>query len=138
MRVRTYSELRRLQTFSERFEYLRLTGEVGNSTFGHSRVLNQGFYKSREWRQVRQKVIGRDYGRDLGCEGYDIHEGIIVHHMNPMLPEDILGGSADILDPEYLITIAHDTHNAVHYGLDEPTLPTFADRKPGDTTLWRN
>lgn len=138
MRVRTYSELRRLPTFSERYEYLSLRGEVGNSTFGHNRFLNQSFYKSREWRQIRNVVIARDFGLDLGCEGRDIHEGIVVHHMNPMLPDDIIGSSADILNPEYLITTCHDTHNAIHYGANEPVIPTVIERRPGDTKLWGN
>lgn len=136
MRIRSYSELRRIATFDERFEYLRLRGEVGESTFGHNRFINQRFYTSTEWKHVRNAVIRRDMGCDLGAEGYDIYDKIIVHHMNPMVPADIVGGSADILDPEFLVVTTHDTHNAIHYGLDTPHIPAIAERTPGDTKLW--
>jgi hypothetical protein len=136
MRIRSYSELRRLLTFEERFKYLALRGEVGRSTFGFDRYLNQQFYTSREWRHIRQHVIARDLGCDLGIEGYEIHDKIYIHHMNPMTVKDITHGNDDILDPEYLITTTHKTHNAIHYG-DENLLPRkFVERKPGDTKLW--
>ena len=136
MRSRTYSELRRLTLFEDRFEYLVLHGEVGASTFGFDRWLNQTFYRSREWRQVRDHVVFRDEACDLGVPGYEIHSGLLVHHMNPMLPEDLEQGEAWILNPEYLITTTHRTHNAIHYG-DRSLIPRPpVQRRPGDTRLW--
>jgi hypothetical protein len=136
VRTRTYSELSRLTTFEERFRYLDLRGQVGDTTFGYDRWINQGFYRSREWRQIRHHVIARDLGCDLGIEGYEIYDRILVHHMNPMVVDDIVHGDAGIVDPEFLITTTHDTHNAIHYG-DERLLPRpFAARAPGDTRLW--
>lgn len=133
---RTYSELRRLETFEERFEYLRLTGEVGYSTFGFDRYLNQLFYRSHMWKRSRNSVIIRDNGCDLGIEGYDIHTGLVVHHMNPMVADDIKHGELWILDPNYLITTSLQTHNAIHFG-DESLLPRGpVTRLPGDTKLW--
>jgi hypothetical protein len=135
--IRRYSELRRLPTIQERFEYLKLGGVVGRDTFGFDRYLNQDFYKSSEWRRIRDVVIVRDLGCDLGVSGYEIHDrAIYVHHMNPMKPDDIKHSNMDILDPEFLITITHKTHNAVHYG-DASLLPRdFVERTPGDTKLW--
>ena len=105
-------------------------------TFGFERWLNQEFYRSREWRDVRQRVIARDEGRDLGVLGYDIHSNISVHHMNPIQPEDLEKKNPAILDPEFLICVAHNTHNAIHYG-DKNLLPKpFVERRPGDTRLW--
>lgn len=136
MRIRTYTELCRLPTHLERFEYLKLQGDVGGSTFGHNRYINQSFYTSIEWKRVRDHIIARDMGCDMGLEGHDLHDKIIVHHMNPMLPDDIRGGNADILDPEYLVAVSHNTHNAIHYG-DSSLLPQpFVERRPGDTKLW--
>lgn len=137
--IRTYSELRRRATFEDRFKYLSLRGNVGDSTFGFERHLNQDFYRSREWKLARRDVIVRDNGCDLGVEGYEIPQGarIYVHHMNPMRPEDIEDGSEDILNPEFLICVTLQTHNAVHYG-DPNLLPRqFTPRHAGDTTLWR-
>lgn len=136
MRIRSYSELRRLPTFEERYEYLRLESFVGRSTFGFDRYLNQMFYTSRQWRDVRQDVIARDLGCDLAAEGYEIHSRLVIHHINPMVPADIVGGESDILDPEYLITTSHRTHNAIHYG-DASLLPRpIVQRRAGDTKLW--
>lgn len=136
MKNRSYSELQRLHTFEERFEYLKLGGAVGKATFGFERYLNQRFYTSSEWRQVRQHVIARDLGLDLGVEGHEIHDKIIIHHLNPMRPVDLTQGNEDILNPEYLITTNHPTHNAIHYG-DLSLVPTsFVERRPGDTKLW--
>lgn len=133
---RRYSELRRLRSFQERFEYLKLDGIVGQSTFGFDRWLNQAFYRSREWRDARSYVIARDYGCDLGVAGYEIFADLIVHHMNPMSSEDIVHGSEWIIDPEYLITTSLRTHNAIHYS-DESLLPRGPIvRKPGDTKIW--
>lgn len=136
MRIRTYSELRRLETFEERYRYLELRGVVGNSTFGFERHLNQKFYTSTEWRNIRHHIIVRDNGQDLGIEGHEIHDKIIVHHINPMTPHDVIGGIDDILNPEFLICVSHKTHNAIHFG-DESLLPKpFVERRPGDTKLW--
>lgn len=134
--IRSYSELRRLETFEERYRYLALRGQVGEATFGHDRYINQQFYVSRQWKHIRNHVISRDMASDLGVEGYEIHSRLIIHHMNPMLPRDIIHGDEDILDPEFLITTTHRTHNAIHYG-DERQLPRqFVERRPGDTKLW--
>jgi hypothetical protein len=136
MRIRRYSELRRLPNILERFRYLQLNGYVGDQTFGFDRYMNQQFYRSREWRDIRREVILRDSGCDLGIPGYEIHSGLYIHHMNPMTVDDISQGNDDILDPEYLITVTHRTHNAIHYG-NEGSLPRqLIVRKPGDTKLW--
>lgn len=136
MKIRTYSELKQLETFKERWEYLRLNGTVGDSTFGYERWINQDFYSSREWKNARRRVIIRDNGCDLGILDREIHEGLYVHHMNPMTVDDITNVDDKILDPEYLITVAHLTHNAIHYG-DEKLLPRpLVERKPGDTKMW--
>ena len=136
MTIRRYSELRRLRTIEERFDYLALRSSVGQATFGSERYLNQNFYRSREWKIVRNEVIDRDRGCDLGVEGYEIFDRVIIHHMNPMTIEDIDSGSAAILDPQFLISTTHRTHNAIHYG-DERLLPRqLVERTPGDTTLW--
>lgn len=134
--IRSFSELRRIGSFEDRFHYLALRGQVGEATFGFDRYINQRFYTSRQWRQIRHHVIARDNGCDLGIEGYDIHVRPIIHHMNPMTSDDIMYGDESILDPEFLITTTHQTHNAIHYG-DEKLLPRpFVERRPGDTKLW--
>ena len=137
MTIRTYHELRRLKTFEERFRYLDLKGTVGDTTFGFYRHLNQRFYTSREWRDLRHEVIARDLGCDLGIEGYEIFSRPIVHHMNPMQASDIIHGNYDILDPQYLITTTHKTHNAIHYGDESLLRQPPVERRPGDTLLWR-
>lgn len=136
MITRSYSELRRLETFEERYRYLQLRGQVGNATFGFDRYLNQRFYTSTQWKQVRNHVIARDYGLDLGVPGYEIYDRIIIHHMNPMTAEDIEHGDEDILDPEFLITTTHKTHNAIHYGDERLLARPLVERRPGDTRLW--
>lgn len=134
--LRTYSELVQYESFLDRFRYLSLKGSVGVSTFGFDRHINQRFYTSRQWKQTRNYVIDRDQGCDLGVYGYDIHSKLLIHHMNPMTADDIIHGDEDILDPEFLITTTHQTHNAIHYG-DERQLPRlFVERKRGDTSLW--
>ena len=136
MRTRSYSELRRLPTFEERFEYLSLGGEVGKATFGFDRWINQNFYRSREWKYVRDQVVFRDNACDLGVPGHDIRRALLVHHMNPIVPEDLERGELWVLDPEYLITTTHRTHNAIHYG-DYSLIPRpLVQRQPGDTRLW--
>lgn len=135
-KIRTYSELIQSSTFSERFKYLALRGGVGDPTFGYDRYMNQMFYASREWKHIRQHVIARDLGCDLGIEGHEIHDRVYVHHMNPINPDDIFEGNKSIVDPEFLITVTHQTHNAIHYG-DERQLPKpFVERRPDDTKLW--
>jgi hypothetical protein len=136
MRNRRYSELRRLETFDERFDYLRLEGQVGDLTFGHARWMNQVFYTSPQWRSVRSAVVVRDMGCDLGVPGHEVHAGLLVHHMNPMTVEDIEHGRDWILDPEYLICVSRQTHNAIHYGVDQLLPRGPVERKPGDTKLW--
>ena len=136
MRTRCYRELRRLETFEERFDYLKLGGEVGESTFGFDRWLNQRFYQSRQWRWARQQVIVRDNGCDLGIQGYEIEVQLLIHHVNPLTAADIQNGEEWILDPEFLITTSKQTHNAIHYG-DASLLPKpYVARGPGDTRLW--
>lgn len=135
-RVRKYSELSRLETFEDRFQYLKLGGSVGATTFGFDRWLNQSFYKSNEWQRVRHYVIVRDAGCDLGVPGFEIFADLYVHHMNPVAAEDIIHGEEWLVNPEYLITTSLQTHNAIHYG-DENLLPRGpVVRKAGDTTLW--
>ena len=134
--IRTYSDLRRIDDFEERYRYLALRGGVGVRTFGYDRYINQQFYTSRQWRQLRNHIISRDIGCDLGIDGYEIHSGILIHHMNPVTVEDITHGDSNILDPEFLITTTHRTHNAIHYG-DEKLLPKIhVERRRGDTRLW--
>jgi hypothetical protein len=136
-KIRTYSELRRLETFEERFAYLKLEGAVGRSTFGFDRWLNQRFYQTYEWQSVRRRAILRDNGCDLGILGYEIHADLYVHHMNPIIPEDIRHGNEIIIDINNLITTSLQTHNAIHFG-DESLLPrALVVRRPHDTTPWR-
>lgn len=134
--VKTYDELEHLCTFKERFEYLKLDGIIGQSTFGFDRWINQNFYRSREWRSVRDFVIVRDNGCDLGIIGFEIPSGLLVHHMNPISVEDVINGADWILDSNFLITTSLRTHNAIHYG-DESLLPREPIvRRMGDTKLW--
>lgn len=136
MTIRTYKELIRYQSFEERYLYLALRGNVGESTFGFDRYLNQQFYTSSEWRHIRRYVITRDNGCDLGVEDHDIYSGLYIHHMNPMTVENITHGDPSILDPEFLITTTHQTHNAIHYGDQSLLRQPFVERRPGDTKLW--
>lgn len=134
--TRSYSELARLSTFEERFRYLELGGRVGKETFGRERQLNQGFYRSYEWKHTRKLVVARDLGMDLGVDGYEIFDKMIIHHINPITADDIIHGSRALLDPENLITTCMDTHNKIHYGEQIRAPRTFVERKPGDTVLW--
>jgi hypothetical protein len=137
MNIRTYSELSKLTTFEERYRYLRLGGRVGEETFGFDRWINQMFYKDPEWLKIRDEVIIRDNGCDLGIEGREIYSRIIVHHMNPITKADILDRSEFLLNPEYLICTVKNTHDAIHYG-DESLLITLPmERSPNDTCPWR-
>lgn len=135
-KTRTYAELQKRTAFLSRFRYLSLGGELGAATFGFDRHLNQAFYASREWKRVRDEVIIRDDGLDLGIPGHHIHDRVLVHHMNPIRVSDLLDFNEDILNPEYLICVSTPTHNAIHFG-DERQLPRpFVERTPGDTDLW--
>ena len=135
--IRTYRELAKLRTFEERYKYLALHGSVGVDTFGFDRWVNQRFYHSPEWKQVRDLVIVRDNACDLGVMGHEIYGKIIIHHMNPILLKDIEFATDFLFNPEYLITTIHDTHNAIHYG-DEKLLPKDPiERKPNATCPWK-
>lgn len=134
--IKTYSKLKKFDDFASRYSYLRLRGVVGEATFGYDRYINQKFYSSREWKQVRDVVIVRDNGCDLGVEGYDIHDKIIIHHMNPMTIDNVRHDGEDILNPEFLISVSHRTHNAIHYGIEEVYGNPFVPRAKGDTALW--
>ena len=135
--IKCYSELMLLPTFQARYQYLRLNGEVGKETFGFDRYMNQFFYRSPEWRRVRDFVITRDEGCDLGIPGREIFGRIVIHHMNPIRPEDIRNWSDLLLDPEYLITTIHDTHLAIHYGDEHLLLQEPVERRPNDTCPWK-
>lgn len=135
--IRRYSELIRLPTFEERFEYLKLCGNVGESTFGFDRYLNQALYTSQKWRTTRDEVLIRDNACDMGLEDWPINGKVIVHHMNPLTLEDIENMADEIFDPEYLVCVSHNTHQAIHYG-DASLLPKLPiERKPGDTCPWK-
>ena len=134
--TRTYRELQPLDTIEDRYKYLKLNGRVGDPTFGFDRWMNQRFYTSREWRDLRSFVIVRDNGCDLGVDGYEIRGNPYIHHMNPMTARNIRSHDEEILDPDFLITCSLRTHNAIHYG-DERQLPRpLVPRRPGDTKLW--
>ena len=137
MRIKCYSELQQLSTFEERYNYLRLSGRVGQDTFGFDRVFNQMFYSSREWKAVRNRVIIRDLGCDLGVEGYDIHGRILIHHMNPITLDDIRFNTDFLMDPEYLVTTTHSTHNAIHYGDESLIQKAPIERRRNDTCPWK-
>lgn len=139
MSRRTYSALQLLETFEDRFEYLKLKAGVGMDTFGHERYLNQRFYSSKEWKRLRDEVIVRDQGCDLGIHGREIVGKIMVHHMNPMTPREIAYASYDILDLSQMISVSHPTHNAIHYGALSTLKPTVTmERTPNDMAPWRN
>lgn len=138
-RIKRYSELIQLPTFKERYEYLKLDGRVGEETFGFDRYINQIFYRrSPEWKHIRNQVIVRDNGCDLGIEGYEIHERILVHHMNPLTLEDLENETEFLLDPEYLISTTHNTHNAIHYGDSGLLILDPIVRTKNDTCPWRH
>ena len=137
MKIRTYSELIALPTFEERYRYLRLPGRVGEDTFGFDRYMNQVFYRSYKWKEIRDHVIVRDDGCDLGIEDRSIQGRIIIHHMNPITLKDIEHETEFLLNPEYLICVAHDTHNAIHYGDESKLILTPKPRTKNDTCPWR-
>lgn len=137
MIIKSYSELITFPTFEERYNYLRLRGMVGKETFGFDRVFNQMFYTSREWKAIRDEVIARDNGCDLGVEGHEIYGRVIIHHMNPISLEDIQENSDFLLNPEYLITTIHSTHNAIHYGDESLLIKAPKERTKNDTCPWK-
>lgn len=138
MNIKTYSELSQLSTFEERYEYLKLDGVVGEETFGFDRYLNQQFYqRDVEWKRVRDFVIMRDLGCDLGIEGREIHGKIIVHHMNPITKYDLINRTKFLLDPEYLICTLKSTHDAIHYGDEQLLMKGPVIRTTNDTCPWR-
>lgn len=137
--MKTYSELIQISNYQDRVKYLQLNGSVGEDTFGFDRYLNQRFYKSKDWKSIRNAVILRDNACDLGLDDLPIPNGepILIHHMNPITKEDILSHSLDILNPEYLISVTKRTHNLIHYGFQNKDMQTDAlERLPGDTKLW--
>lgn len=136
MMTRNYSELRRLRTFEERYEYLRLGAMIGESTFGFDRYINQMLYTSKRWRSIRDKVIIRDEGCDLGIQDREIHGMIIVHHMNPITIDDIEEARPHVFDPEFLICTTKNTHNAIHFGDSSLLIQLPKERRPGDTCPW--
>ena len=137
MSIRTYSELIRLPTFEERFRYLQLSGSVGKETFGFDRYINQNFYRSAAWKRVRDQVIIRDNGCDLGIEDRIIYGKILIHHMNSISDKDILNLTDILLNPEYLICVTHDTHNAIHYGDENLLIKEPIVRFKNDTCPWK-
>lgn len=136
--IRSYSKLIKLQTFEERFDYLKLDGVVGEDTFGFDRYLNQQFYRSREWKRIRDQVILRDNGCDLGVDGYEIHGRVLIHHMNPISIDDIHTMSDFLMNPEYLICVTHRTHNAIHYGDKNLIITAPIERTKNDTCPWKH
>lgn len=138
MSIKTYSELIKLQTFEERFQYLKLNGVVGEETFGFDRYLNQAFYQSPEWRSLRNYIIIRDNGCDLGIADRELNSRIYIHHMNPITKEDILAMNEYVMNPEYLICVSKTTHDAIHYGDESLLLSVPVERSKNDTCPWRH
>ena len=138
MSIKTYSELIQYPTFEDRFKYLQLKGRVGKDTFGFDRYINQRFYRSIEWKRIRDQVILRDKGCDLGILGHEIYGRVIIHHMNPISAKDISDATDYLLNPEYLICVSHLTHNAIHYGDESILVTTPIERRKNDTCPWRH
>ena len=138
VKIRTYTELSTLQTFDERFDYLKLNSKIGIATFGYDRYLNQILYTSPDWKKLRDEIIIRDNGNDLALEGYPIYGKAVIHHINPITLDDVLDHSPDVFNPEYLICVSHKTHNAIHYGNDDyKRTMNVVERRPNDTIPWR-
>lgn len=135
MKILSYSELISFKTFEKRFDYLKLSGCVGESTFGSHRYLNQALYHSKEWLRLKDEIIIRDDGCDLGVDGFQIMDRIYIHHLNPITIDDVLNRSRKVMDPDNLICVSFNTHQAIHYG-DKSLLNLLVERKPGDTKLW--
>ena len=138
MSIRTYSELILLPTFEERFKYLQLNGRVGDDTFGFDRYINQKFYRSAEWKRIRDLIIMRDNGCDLALEGYEIYGRILIHHMNPITVKDVELSTEYLMNPEYLICVTHNTHNAIHYGDEKLINKGPVVRTKNDTCPWKH
>ena len=138
MSIRTYSELITIPTFEERFKYLQLKGSVGKDTFGYDRYLNQVLYRSPEWKRLRNQIIIRDGGCDLACDGYDIYDKVLIHHLNPITVEDVLARSRKVFDPDNLVCVSHSTHNAIHYGDVDLLVTGPIIRTKNDTCPWRH
>lgn len=138
MNIRTYSELITIPTFEERFEYLQLKGSVGKDTFGYDRYLNQVLYRSPEWKRLRNQIIIRDDGCDLACDGYNIYDKVLIHHLNPITVEDVLTRSQKVFDPDNLVCVSHNTHNAIHYGDVDLLVTGPIIRTKNDTCPWRH
>lgn len=138
MSIRTYSELILLPTFEERFKYLQLNGRVGDDTFGFDRYINQNFYKSADWKRIRDQIIIRDNGCDLALEGYEIYGRILIHHMNPITIKDVELSTEYLMNPEYLICVTHNTHNAIHYGDEKQIITGPIVRTKNDTCPWKH
>ncbi len=138
MSTKTYSELITIPTFEERFQYLQLKGSVGKDTFGYDRYLNQVLYSSPEWKRLRNQIIIRDGACDLACEGYDIHGRILIHHLNPITVDDVLARSRKVFDPDNLVCVTHNTHNAIHYGDANLLVTGPIIRTKNDTCPWRH
>ena len=138
MSIRTYSELITIATFEERFEYLQLKGSVGKDTFGYDRYLNQVLYRSPEWKRLRNQIIIRDGGCDLACDGYDVYGKVLIHHLNPITVEDVLSRSRKVFDPDNLVCVSHNTHNAIHYGDMDLLVTGPIIRTKNDTCPWRH
>ena len=138
MSIKTYSELITIPTFEERFEYLQLKGSVGKDTFGYDRYLNQVLYRSPEWKRLRNQIIIRDGGCDLACDGYDIYDKVLIHHLNPITVEDVLARSRKVFDPDNLVCVSHSTHNAIHYGDVDLLVTGPIIRTKNDTCPWRH
>lgn len=138
MSIKTYSELITIPTFEERFEYLQLKGSVGKDTFGYDRYLNQVLYRSPEWKRLRNQIIIRDCGCDLACKGYDIHSKVLIHHLNPITVEDVLARSRKVFDPDNLVCVSHNTHNAIHYGDVDLLVTGPIIRTKNDICPWRH
>ena len=138
MSIRTYSELILLPTFEERFKYLQLNGRVGDDTFGFDRYINQNFYRSAEWKRIRDLVIMRDNGCDLALEGYEIYGRILIHHMNSITVKDVELSTEYLMNPEYLICVTHNTHNAIHYGDEKLINKGPIVRTKNDTCPWKH
>ena len=138
MIIRTHSELILLPTFEERFKYLQLNGRIGDDTFGFDRYINQNFYKSAEWKRIRDQIIIRDNGCDLALEGYEIYGRILIHHMNPITVKDVELSTEYLMNPEYLICVTHNTHNAIHYGDEKLLMKDPVVRTKNDTCPWKH
>lgn len=136
MSIKTYSDLIKIPDFRSRFNYLRLDARVADPTFGFDRYLNQRFYTSTEWKKFRRDIILRDEGYDLAHKDFPIQGRIIIHHLNPIKPEDLENDIDLLMDPNNVVCVSNDTHNAIHFGVDDIVRSDYVERRPGDTTLW--